>query len=669
MVNINFQPDASAVPSGYIKDIGAAYSDARGFGWVQEDSLNTAIHTPLDIKSNSRDRNRAGIDQPLDTLLSMQYPAAIANNTAVKIPAAWEYAVTNGNYSVTVSVGDAPNSGGVYDSQHTINVEGVNAINGFQGSASQEYKQATLLVNVEDGKLTVDAIGGTNTKINYIHISSLTSPPPTISSSRATSAPEIEIKNLDGVPYPDLLVFSRIGSLTNPPDNGVSDVATLRIENTGSGSLQIAGLPITGPWELANTVNLPTTIGPGGQLDLPVRFKATSGDIHNGTLTINSNDSDEPNTVVQLSGFWQSVSEKGQEPKLNELLEVFGYATVLTEPGQQLNNKGVVEAVGEEVLSPYWLQADESKPVTVSQLAAYHTQGPTATVYWYNEGSNTTSKIFNHANSDGQTVLPSKDGSVTQIAQGTFNPSSTFGFKIDNAWSDPTKNKQTDGSSEPSGHLVRFWPARNQQGERIPNTWLMTMDYLGINYDYNDNVYLISNIKPESPTALYRLDVGSNSDYTDSSGKIWSKDTGLFTPSTAIAENGGAVDIANTNDDILYQTYRGNVGDSTPLESRILNYNLPISKSEQLEVRLHFAELYWGGPGGGAAGTGKRIFDVIAEGETVLNDFDITAASGGALKATVVSIPNIEVNDGTLNLAFKAEKNFAAISAIEVLRI
>ena len=74
-------------------------------------------------------------------------------------------------------------------------------------------------------------------------------------------------------------------------------------------------------------------------------------------------------------------------------------------------------------------------------------------------------------------------------------------------------------------------------------------------------------------------------------------------------------------------------------------------------------------PGGGAAGTGKRVFDVIAEGETVLNDFDITAASGGALKATVVSIPNIEVNDGTLNLAFKAEENFAAISAIEVLRI
>lgn len=30
----------------------------------------------------------------------------------------------------------------------------------------------------------------------------------------------------------------------------------------------------------------------------------------------------------------------------------------------------------------------------------------------------------------------------------------------------------------------------------IPNAYIMAMDYAGINYDYNDNVYLITNIKP-----------------------------------------------------------------------------------------------------------------------------------------------------------------------------
>jgi hypothetical protein len=45
---------------------------------------------------------------------------------------------------------------------------------------------------------------------------------------------------------------------------------------------------------------------------------------------------------------------------------------------------------------------------------------------------------------------------------------------------------------------------------------------------------------------------------------------------------------------------------------------------------------------------------------------DITAASGGARAALVVPIEGIQVNDGVLNLEFKAEKDFGAISAIGV---
>lgn len=164
-VKINFQPN-TAVPAGYVKDSGEAYDATRGYGWVRQDSLSSATHTPLNITAYARDRNRTNIDQRLDTLLHMQYP-----NTPA---AAWEYAVPNGTYSVTVSVGDAPNNSRVYDSQHTIRVEGVTAINGFQGSATQEYQLATVKVNVTDGKLTVDAIGGSNTKINYLDIVNVT---------------------------------------------------------------------------------------------------------------------------------------------------------------------------------------------------------------------------------------------------------------------------------------------------------------------------------------------------------------------------------------------------------------------------------------------------------------------------------------------------------------
>jgi len=72
---------------------------------------------------------------------------------------------------VTVSVGDKPNPNGVYDSKHTINVEGASAIKDFQGK--QEYQLATVQVNVTDGKLSVDAIS-TNTKLNYLEIVNVT---------------------------------------------------------------------------------------------------------------------------------------------------------------------------------------------------------------------------------------------------------------------------------------------------------------------------------------------------------------------------------------------------------------------------------------------------------------------------------------------------------------
>lgn len=166
---INFQPESSAIPTAYLKDTGAAYSVNRGYGWVREDSLSSTKQIALDISPNTRDRGKS-IDRRQDTLIHMQYPTTNPNLTAVKIPAAWEYTIPNGTYQVTVCVGDEINASGVYDSQHKINVEGVNAINHFQSNSQQQYKTATVRVNVTDGRLTVDAIGGTNTKLNYIEI-------------------------------------------------------------------------------------------------------------------------------------------------------------------------------------------------------------------------------------------------------------------------------------------------------------------------------------------------------------------------------------------------------------------------------------------------------------------------------------------------------------------
>lgn len=185
---VDFQPAAAPTPAGYAAENGQPYSWTTGRGWVRQDSLSGA-HTPLDLNSagshtatsdgNTRDRNRAGIDQLQDTVIHMQYGDLTGTNTnGDPVAGAFEYAVPNGSYKVSVSVGDQP--GGAtstcanpcYDSKHTINVEGVTAIDRFQETTAAEYKVATVTVAVSDGRLTIDAIGGMNTKLDYLVIDS-----------------------------------------------------------------------------------------------------------------------------------------------------------------------------------------------------------------------------------------------------------------------------------------------------------------------------------------------------------------------------------------------------------------------------------------------------------------------------------------------------------------
>ncbi|WP_167855699.1 malectin domain-containing carbohydrate-binding protein [Hymenobacter fodinae] len=114
--------------------------------------------------------------------------------------------------------------------------------------------------------------------------------------------------------------------------------------------------------------------------------------------------------------------------------------------------------------------------------------------------------------------------------------------------------------------------------------------------------------------------------------------------------------IAGTTDDALYQTER-----SASTNQGSFNYALPVP-SGTYRVVLHFAELYWSGPG-------QRLFDVSLEGTKVLDNYDIFAKVG-ALTATTETFTTT-VSDGTLNLLFSGLANDGGVdrpkvSAIEV---
>ena len=162
-VNINFQPASSAVPAGFISDTGAAYSNARQYGWITEASVGTPAPVPLDVTANTRDRNLSSVPAQLNTFIHLQYSAGGAGNAT---PAAWEYALPNGTYTVTVAVGD----GTSVDSTDVINVEGKAVVTAFRPTDTRHFSTATLRVPVTDGKLTIDARGGVNTKLDYVTI-------------------------------------------------------------------------------------------------------------------------------------------------------------------------------------------------------------------------------------------------------------------------------------------------------------------------------------------------------------------------------------------------------------------------------------------------------------------------------------------------------------------
>jgi Big-like domain-containing protein/hemolysin type calcium-binding protein/strictosidine synthase-like protein len=340
----------------------------------------------------------------------------------------------------------------------------------------------------------------------------------------AAAGPAIELQNVDGAPFADRLVFNGIA---NPLDERPHDQASITVKNVGTQPLVVSGLSISGPWQRLAPATLPASIAPGGQLTVTLKFAAPSNGVVTGTLTISSNDGAHPSTVVQLGGFRQTAPQGNNEPSLAKLMQVFGYKTSIPETNAGLANDGHVEAVGDEVLAPYWLRADTSKPVTVRELAAFHAGGRSS-IFWFAKGTGKTSPtlIATHNGFFKQTLLPPPAGTFVLSAPtgGSFSPAGAFGFDSGDEWSEPAFNDHTPdlakGCTEPCGHHVRFFRIRDRSSTIVPNTWLMVVDLDGVNYDYNDNVYLLRNLRPEKvstqpptnsapPTLAGRARVGS----------------------------------------------------------------------------------------------------------------------------------------------------------------
>jgi hypothetical protein len=92
-------------------------------------------------------------------------------------------------------------------------------------------------------------------------------------------------------------------------------------------------------------------------------------------------------------------------------------------------------------------------------------------------------------------------------------------------------------------------------------------------------------------------------------------------------------------------------------------YTLPnLTPGSQYKVRLHFAELY-------QSATGKRVFNVLINGTTVLSNFDIYATAGGNYRAVLRELTATANASGQIIIKFNTITDNATVGGIEIITL
>ena len=356
---------------------------------------------------------------------------------------------------------------------------------------------------------------------------------------RRLFAGQLALVNPFALPASDRLVFNRVGNPnTFTPANVVHDQQVLTLRNTGATALNVEGLTLSGPFTFVSTSATPVpeggfSIAPGGTRSVTIQFTQASVPSHatnqtnftdnsgngafiGGSLTIASDDPTTPTKVVSLAGYYQKLSNNNQEPSLQTIVNrLGGYQTSLGLTGNDVdftqpdvNGVPTAKLYGSEVYSADWSAANPATPVTVQQVAAFHTQGNTGTLYWYVSSTQRSNRLFASTGAQAQTVLPTTSNGGTTPLTASFNPNGAFGLRVDSEYSNDAINVAA-GNSGGGGHHMRFFPLVDQSGTVVPNAYLVGMDYgqsQAQNFDFQDNVYLVTNIRPsttpDTPTNL-----------------------------------------------------------------------------------------------------------------------------------------------------------------------
>ncbi len=97
------------------------------------------------------------------------------------------------------------------------------------------------------------------------------------------------------------------------------------------------------------------------------------------------------------------------------------------------------------------------------------------------------------------------------------------------------------------------------------------------------------------------------------------------------------------------------------------SYAIPVDPRDRYTLILHFVEFYFGPHAPGGGGIGSRVFRVMCNGNTLLDNFDIYKEAGSLHVLTKTFYHLQPSAQGKLNITFEPIVNNATVSGIEVL--
>ncbi|TFF39843.1 hypothetical protein [Mucilaginibacter psychrotolerans] len=351
----------------------------------------------------------------------------------------------------------------------------------------------------------------------------------------------LEINNLDGFPAANRVVFSYIYNPSLPVNHGKKentiinhDISKIRIKNKEKKSVTIdsTSFSANGLWTVFFTdekKKFPLTLSPGDSVDLNVKFTAkalnkrvesfwwkaalkfqhsavgmgrkfnfqlpygsTCANI-NGQLILHISAENAILEPIQLTGIWEYKYENDWEPGLQRILNSLNFKTKVgfTYFDNGLHGEGTTNS-SDEITADYFEVADSRKPVKIRKIASYHgccTIEDSDTLALYDLNKQLTKPLQYTNKYSGQMLLPA--ASELPDSKLLANLSGPFAVKIGLSYTDRAKNHDKKIG-------IRVWKAIDEHSQVINHAYILGSDYLGkkgTNYDYQDNVYFIENIK------------------------------------------------------------------------------------------------------------------------------------------------------------------------------